>query len=157
MVAEALECLGGNGFVEDFPMARLLRDSPLNSIWEGSGNVIALDVLRAVARDPNSLVSLMDEVGAGQDQRLAAFVTETRHELEGVARDPGTAPYTARRIVERLALSLQASLVVRHSPGVVAEAFLASRIGAAGGRAFGTLPGGLDCATVIERHRPRLS
>jgi putative acyl-CoA dehydrogenase len=158
LVAEALECLGGNGFVEESPMPRLLRDSPLNSIWEGSGNVIALDVLRALAREPKSLEALLDEVrlGPGQDDRLDFAVHEARRQVESLISFPDSAEYLARRTVERLALVLQASLVLRHSPPEVAEAFLATRIAGDIGFVFGTLPAGLDVDSIIERHRPKL-
>jgi putative acyl-CoA dehydrogenase len=156
--AEALECLGGNGFVEESPMPRLYRDSPLNSIWEGSGNVIALDVLRALTKDPESLPALMDEVqvARGADDRLDAAIDRTRSEIEGVAAAPQSAQTRARRLVESLALVLQGSLVARHAPAAVAEAFLTSRLGGNWGRAFGTLPDGLDFDAIIERHTPQL-
>jgi putative acyl-CoA dehydrogenase len=159
VAAEALECLGGNGFVEDSPMPRLLRDSPLNSIWEGSGNVIALDVLRAVRKEPDSLEAFTAELAlaAGADPRLDTSVLSARRALEGVAADGETAQHQARRIVEGLALALQGSLVIRHSPSAVAEAFLISRLGGAGGTSFGTLPAGIDTATIIERHRPKVA
>jgi putative acyl-CoA dehydrogenase len=155
---EALEVLGGNGFVEESPMPRLLRDSPLNSIWEGSGNVIALDVLRAAAKDPDSLVSLIEEaeLASGMDERLDFGIRSARRNVESLAESSSTAQYEARRAVERLALVLQGSLVVRHSPPAVAEAFLASRLAGDWGSAFGTLPSGIDCEAIMERHRPRL-
>ena len=158
VVAEALECLGGNGFVEESPMPRLLRDSPLNSIWEGSGNVIALDVLRALAREPGSFEALMAEVelAAGSDGRLDSASAKAREEVRRAASDPWAAQVTARRIVERLAVLLQASLVLRHSPPAVAEAFLASRLNGDSGHAFGTLPATVEFDSIIERHRPRL-
>ena len=157
--AEALECLGGNGYVEEFPMARLLRDSPLNSIWEGSGNVIALDVLRGLARNPESFEALMSEVdlARGADDRLDAAASQARRDIEALAASPDSAQYAARTFVERLALLLQASLLVRHSPPAVAEAFVATRIGRDHGAAFGTLPAGIDCEAIIERHRPAAS
>jgi putative acyl-CoA dehydrogenase len=156
--AEALECLGGNGYVEEFPMARLLRDSPLNSIWEGSGNVIALDVLRGLARNPESFEALMTEVelARGADERLDAASDRARSDVQELAANPDGAQYMARRLVERLALLVQASLLVRHSPPPVAEAFVATRMAGDHGRAFGTLPSGIDCDAIIERHRPRL-
>ena len=157
--AEALECLGGNGYVEEFPMARLLRDSPLNSIWEGSGNVIALDVLRGLARNPGSFEALMAEVELprGSDDRLDAAADGVRRDVQTLAASPDTAQYMARRVVERLALVLQGSLVVRYSPPQVAEAFLATRMAGDHGRAFGTLPAGIDFDAIIDRHRPRVS
>src|SRR5439155_1438128 len=125
-VAEALECLGGNGYVEESMMPRLYRESPLNSIWEGSGNVICLDVLRALARSPQSLEAFMSEVdeGTAAEPRLARFVGELRAELS----DFDDAERRARRIVERMALALQGSLVVRCADPAVADAFCASRL-----------------------------
>ena len=156
--AEALECLGGNGYVEESPMPRLLRDSPLNSIWEGSGNVIALDVLRGLARNPESFEALMTEVelSRGADERLDAAAERARSDVQELASNPDAAQYMARRLVERLALLLQASLLVRHSPPPVAEAFVATRMAGDHGRAFGTLPSGIDTDAIIERHRPKL-
>ncbi len=159
VAAEALECLGGNGFVEESPMPRLLRDSPLNSIWEGSGNVIALDVLRALSKEPDALAALIEDMEAarGADPRLDDAIARARGGAEKAASDPAGAEPVARGLVERLALALQGSLVARHSPGPVAEAFLASRLGPDGGKAFGTLPAGIDVEAIIERHRPKLS
>jgi len=159
LIAEALECLGGNGFVEEFPLARMLRDSPLNSIWEGSGNVIALDVLRAMAKEPATVDAVLNEVelAGGMDERLDSATAKIRDLLPGLASDPSGAEFMARGVAERLALALQASLILRHSPPEVADAFLAGRVSPAGGRTFGTLPPGTDCMAIIERHRPRLS
>jgi putative acyl-CoA dehydrogenase len=157
LAAEALECLGGNGYVEDSPMPRLLRDSPLNSIWEGSGNVIALDVLRVLAREPGAFEVFLAEVETtrGADARLDRALDAVAAHVGATAPDPEVAQYRARRLVELLAVVLQASLLVRHSPAPVADAFLATRVAGDGGRAFGTLPDGIDCLAVIERHRPR--
>jgi putative acyl-CoA dehydrogenase len=151
---EALECLGGNGYIEESGMPRLYRDAPLNSIWEGSGNVICLDVLRALARTPDALDAFMTEVGeaAGADPRLDAFVGELRNELS----DMTDIEQRARSVVERMALSLQGSLLVRYGDHKVADAFCASRLGGDWGRVFGTLPAGTDCVSIIERHRPKL-
>ena len=150
--AEALECLGGNGYVEASGMPRLYREAPLNSIWEGSGSVQALDALRALARDPEGLEVLLDEVAeaSGAEPRLDAFVARLRGELA----DPETIEARARRIVERLALALQASLLVRHAPPAVADAFCASRLDGDGGLAFGTLPAGVDAGAIVQRHAP---
>ena len=151
VVHEALECHGGNGFIEDGPMARLYREAPLNGIWEGSGNIIALDVVRALARTPETVAAFLDEVrrARGGDRRLDE--TTTRLETELVA--PGEHEARARRLAERLALCLQASLVVRHSPTAVADAFCATRLAGDGGAAFGCLPGGLDRRALVERAR----
>ncbi|MCS0635454.1 acyl-CoA dehydrogenase family protein [Streptomyces sp. LP05-1] len=152
VAAEALECLGGNGYVEESGMPRLLREAPLNSIWEGSGNVQALDVLRALGREPGAMDAFLREVGAarGADHRLDGAVKDLLTELadlEGVEA-------RARRLVERMALVLQGSLLVRWAPPAVADAFCASRLGGDWGAAFGTLPGTLDLGSVVERARP---
>ena len=154
LVAEALECLGGNGFVEESVLPRLYRESPLNSVWEGAANVNALDVLRAIARQPESLAALLAEIdlAGGADAQLDAAVAELRHELA----DPADAELRARRLVERLALCLQGSLLVRNGDAAVADAFCASRLGGDGGRAYGTLPAGLALTAIVERHRPRV-
>jgi putative acyl-CoA dehydrogenase len=151
-VCEALECLGGNGFVEDSIMPRLYRESPLSSIWEGSGNVICLDVLRAISNEPGTMDALLAEIDLGQDgdRRLAGYVQKVHAEWRSLASDPRQ----ARRLVERLALALQGSLLVRFSPPPVADAFCASRLGADWGQAFGTLPSGVDFEQIIERSRP---
>ena len=150
--AEALECLGGNGYVEEWGMARLYREAPLNSIWEGSGNVQCLDALRAVQRNPESLAALFAEIGEarGADHRLDIYVNELHAWLES----PEDLEARARRLVERLALALQASLLVRHAPADVADAFCASRLAGDGGRAFGTLPAGTDFGAILKRAFP---
>src|SRR5262249_3591174 len=152
VVAGALECLGGNGYVEESMLPRLYREAPLNSIWEGSGNVICLDVLRAMGRSPDAVEAFFAEVGlaGGADPRLDAFVDDLRREVG----DFDAIERRARRLVERLALALQGSLLLRHAPGPVAEAFCASRLAGDRGLAFGTLPAGIDCEAIIERARP---
>ncbi|WP_304450758.1 acyl-CoA dehydrogenase family protein [Nocardiopsis sp. YSL2] len=151
--AEALECLGGNGYVEESGMPRLFRDSPLNSIWEGSGNVAALDVLRAMGRNPESLEAFLGEVGtaSGTDDRFDAALKRL-HQTLG---DLDEAQYRARSVVELMALTLQASLLLRHAPTPVAEAFTRSRLGGEWGGVFGTLPRGVDTALILDRARPR--
>jgi putative acyl-CoA dehydrogenase len=151
--AEALECLGGNGYVEESPMPRLLRDAPLNGIWEGSGTVIALDVLRALAREADGAAAFVAEceLARGGDGRLDAALDALPATLAGLAGPD--AQWLARRAVEELALALQASLLVRHAPGAVADAFCAARLGA-GGRAYGTLPAGVDAAAILARALP---
>ncbi|MFF3743684.1 acyl-CoA dehydrogenase family protein [Streptomyces kronopolitis] len=152
LVAEALECLGGNGYVEESGLPLLLREAPVNSIWEGAGNVQALDVLRALRREPEALNAFLTEIGAarGADHRLdraiRAMLTELA-DLEGIEA-------RARRLVERMATVLQGSLLVRHAPPEVADAFCASRLGGDAGAAFGTLPHTLDLAAVVARARP---
>jgi putative acyl-CoA dehydrogenase len=149
---EALECLGGNGYVEASGMPRLYREAPLASIWEGSGNVMALDVLRAMARRPRALELFLGEVGlaAGADARLDAFTDGVRGEL----RDGAELEHRARRIVERLALALQGSLLVRHAPPAVADAFCAARLAGDHGLEYGTLPVGADVEAIVARHTP---
>ncbi|MFG3505386.1 acyl-CoA dehydrogenase family protein [Streptomyces sp. NPDC047821] len=151
VTAEALECLGGNGYVEESGMPRLLRESPLNSIWEGSGNVQALDVLRALQREPLALNAFLEEVGRarGADHRLDAAIKDLLAELA----DLDGIEARARRLVERMALVLQGSLLVRWAPPAVADAFCASRLGGDWGTAFGTLPHTLDLAGIVERSR----
>jgi len=141
--AEALECLGGNGYVEESGMPRLLRDSPLNSIWEGSGNVAALDVLRAMWKEPDGLPAFIEEVelARGGDPRLDTHVRRVKDSLHSLGED---AQWVARRLVEDLGLALQGSLLVRHAPPAVADAFCASRLGGEAGHAYGTLPAGVD-------------
>ncbi|MEV0414792.1 acyl-CoA dehydrogenase family protein [Streptomyces sp. NPDC050448] len=151
MVAEALECLGGNGYVEESGLPRMLRESPLNSIWEGSGNVQALDVLRALQREPQALNAFLQEVGQarGADHRLDSAIKGLLTELadlEGIEA-------RGRRVVERMALVLQGSLLVRWAPPEVADAFCASRLGGDGGAAFGTLPHSLGLGALVERAR----
>jgi len=154
LVAEALECIGGNGYVEESPLPRLFRESPLLSLWEGAGNVNALDLLRAAAKEPESVDALLAEIdiAQGSDARLDAAAGRLREELV----DPEELEHRARRVVELAALCLQGSLLVRYAPAEVADAFCATRLGDAGGRAYGTLPRGTDCAAIVERHRPKL-
>ncbi len=154
MVAEAVECLGGNGFIEESILPRLFRESPLNGIWEGSGNVICLDVLRAMARQPESVTAFFDEVGhaAGVDARLDSAIAVAHNALA----DTDGIEARARRVVEAMALVLQGSLLVRYGHPAVAEAFCASRLAGDSGRAFGTLPAGLDVRAIVERSRPKV-
>ncbi|HEV2791363.1 MAG TPA: acyl-CoA dehydrogenase family protein, partial [Solirubrobacterales bacterium] len=151
--AEALECLGGNGYVEASGMPRLFRESPLNSIWEGSGNVQCLDVLRAMVKSPASVEAFFREVeeGAVAEPRLASFAASLRDELPG---DLETIESRARRIVEKMALALQGSLLVRYGDEATADAFCASRLSGDQGQAFGTLPPGTDFGRIVDRHRP---
>jgi putative acyl-CoA dehydrogenase len=147
---ESLECLGGNGYVEESGMPRLYREAPLASIWEGSGNVMSLDVLRALARTPAALEAFLAELelAAGAEPRLDRFVAELRDEF---AR-PDELETRARRVVERMALALQGSLLVRHAPAAVADAFCASRLAGDAGLAYGTLPAGVDFQAIVDRH-----
>jgi putative acyl-CoA dehydrogenase len=139
-VAEALECLGGNGFVEESTMPRLYREAPLNSIWEGSGNVIALDVLRAITKEPEALDRMLTEVRLANDPRIEKFARS----IPG-----GVQESEARRFAERIAVALQASLLIRFSPAAISDAFCASRLDGNGGRVFGTLPKGVDLQAIV--------
>ncbi len=166
--AEVLECHGGNGYVEESGLPGLYREVPLNSIWEGSGNVTALDVLRALRRSPGSADALLAELdlAAGGDKRLDEATAELRRMLSGLAGLAESAPgpaggvaaeYQARRLAGLIASLLQGALLVRHGPAAVADAFCASRLGSASaggpGYAFGTLPDGLDVPSVVDRAR----
>ena len=151
-VYEAMECHGGAGYIEEGVMARVFRQSPLNSIWEGSGNVICLDVLRAMGREPESVAALIAELreATGTDRRYDAFV--------GALADRFAKPIVeadARSLCEGLGVALQASLLVRHAPGFVADAFCAGRL-AGEGRCYGTLPTGVDVDALVERARPQV-
>jgi putative acyl-CoA dehydrogenase len=148
--AEALECLGGNGYVEESGMPRLYREAPLQSIWEGSGNVAALDALRALTRQPESAEAFFTELdqARGADHRLDDAVERLRKD----AADPSE--HAARRLAESLAVTLQASLLVRHGHPAVADAFTATRLSAGGGRAYGTLPPGISTDAIIPRATP---
>jgi putative acyl-CoA dehydrogenase len=156
VAAEALECLGGNGYVEESGLPRLYREAPLNSIWEGAGNINALDVLRVLARRPESLLALLEEVAParGADRRLERAAAALEREL---AAGPAGLEAGARRLVERLAVLLQGALLVRHGHPAVADAFCASRVGGDRGAAFGTLPPGLDLTAIVERATPKVS
>jgi len=155
VVGEALECLGGNGYVEESIMPRLFRESPLNGIWEGSGNVICLDVLRALAREPLALDAFLAELdaAAGADRHLDAAVARVRTELG----DPEGIEARARRVVEAMALALQGSLLVRFGHPAVADAYCASRLARDEGFALGTLPSTIDVGTIVERAQPKVS
>ena len=162
--AEALECHGGNGYVEESGLPGMYREVPLNSIWEGSGNVTSLDVLRALRRSPGSADALLAELdlAAGGDKRLDEATAELRRILAvlaeaGAAAAGGAAEYQARRLAGLIASLLQGALLVRHAPPAVADAFCASRLGSASaggpGYAFGTLPDGLELMPVVDRAR----
>jgi putative acyl-CoA dehydrogenase len=163
--AEALECLGGNGFVEDSGMPLVYRDAPLNSIWEGSGNVAALDVLRAIVKEPEALPAFLTEceLAGGGDRRLDEHVARARARVQSLfAGHPGDSreqrlydsQFGARGLVEDLAVALQASLLVRHAPPAVADAFCAARLDGQGGRVYGTLPHGTDAGAIVDRSLP---
>jgi len=162
VVTEAMECLGGNGYVEEHGLARVYRDAPAASLWEGTGNIAALDVLRAMALQPRSMEVLLAEVdrARGADPRLDRAMDEIAAVLQAASRearrDPGAVEAGARWVVERLAVVLQASLLVRSAPAPVASAFLATRVAGGGGVMFGTLPVGRQTAgTIVERALPQ--
>lgn len=152
---EALECLGGNGYTEAFPLARRYREQPVMAIWEGSGNVIALDVLRALTRDAESGEAFADELAttSGASVALDRHVEHTLGLLRRVAgADASEAASQARRLTEDLALALQASLMLRHAPSLDSEAFIAARLGDDRGFQYGVLPTGTDAAAIVARH-----
>ncbi len=153
-VAEAMECLGGPGYVEETGLPRLYREAPLNSIWEGSGNVNALDLLRALGKEPASLDAWLAEVGSvrGSDANFDNAVTDV---LDQLARDPAELEAQARRLAERMALLLQGSILMRHAPNPVADAFVSTRLGAGGApRTFGAFDNAIDVDALIERAAP---
>ncbi len=155
--AEALECLGGNGFVEDSGLPNIYRGAPINSVWEGSGNVAALDVLRAIATEPDGLAAFMAEVqlAAGANASFDGFLSKLSSRLgQASGTDPVELQFGARGLVEQMALAFQASLLIRHSTPQVADAFVSSRLGGHGGRAYGTLPGSVDATAIIDRTFP---
>ncbi len=153
--AEALECLGGNGFVEESGLPLLYRDAPLGSIWEGAGNVAALDVLRAMVKEPEGLPAFLQEcsLAAGADARLDAHLSGLQATLSGLIAS-GDPQFGARRVVEDLAVALQGSLLVRYAPPAVADAFCAARLAGDGGRVYGTLPASVDAGAIVDRALP---
>jgi len=151
LAVEAMECLGGGGYVEESPLARLYREAPVNGIWEGSGNVISLDVLRSIAREPASVEAFFAELAeaASSEPRLVSVAEALKSELA----DTATLETRARRIVEEMAIALQAALMVRHAPSAVAGAFIATRLEGDWGTCFGTLPASVDSAALVRRVR----
>jgi putative acyl-CoA dehydrogenase len=147
--AEAMEVMGGNGYVEDGPLARLYREFPVNSIWEGSGNVMCLDVLRGFAKGPDVRDALAAELGlaAGVDPRYDAYCARLLESLPAASQEE----FGARRLAEQLVVAVQAGLLLRHAPAFVADAFVASRVARDVGGAFGRLPAGVDCAAILAR------
>ncbi len=151
LVYEALECLGGNGYVEESTMPRLFRESPVNAVWEGSGNVIALDVLRALRKSPETAEAFVAELRAagGTDRRVDAAIRRVESLLRGPTPESG-----ARGLVQALAVTLQASLLVRFAPPFVAEAFAATRLAGDGTGIYGSLPDAVDPRPLVERALP---
>jgi putative acyl-CoA dehydrogenase len=149
---EAMEVLGGSGYIEESIMPRLYREAPVNSIWEGSGNIMCLDVLRAIERTPNAVDVLRHELGDGKDVRLKDATTRLEKWLAAHDRNDES---QARALVRDLILVLQAALLTRHAPSAVSEAFCASRLNAEDGSAFGMLPRGVDFRAIADRAAPR--
>jgi putative acyl-CoA dehydrogenase len=149
---EAMECIGGSGVMEDGPFPRLYREAPVNAIWEGSGNVQCLDMLRAMRKSPAVVDAFLAELAKarGGNPALDRWVTA----LEAEFTDPRDLEYRARHVVDRMALAIQAALLVQHAPAAVADAYCASRLAEHGHRQYGTLPRGVDCAAIIERATP---
>jgi putative acyl-CoA dehydrogenase len=148
---EAMEVLGGSGYIEESIMPRIYREAPVNSIWEGSGNIMCLDVLRAMGRTPNAVDVLRRELGDGKDARLKAFVERLEKRITGRERDDES---QARALVREIVLALQAVLLIQHAPQPVADAFCASRLTGEGGAAFGQLPRGVDLRAIADRAAP---
>ncbi len=151
VVGEALECLGGNGYVEESIMPRLYREAPLNSIWEGSGNINALDVLRILRKQPESFAAWREQI---EPARVEPLVARESQRLEGQLRDPGLSEAQGREVSERMARLWQAALLVQHAPSSVADAFLASRLGRASCRTLGALPIGTALRAIVDRAAP---
>jgi putative acyl-CoA dehydrogenase len=147
---EAIECIGGNGYIEEHPLPRYYREAPLNAIWEGTSNMMVLDVQRVLTREPKAIEPLLDEVRAasGAEPRLTHAITE----IEEMIKTPEN---TRRRLVSKIALAIQAALLVEHTPSAVADAFCASRLDGDWAPTFGTLPQRTDVASIIEFARLR--
>jgi putative acyl-CoA dehydrogenase len=151
-IGEALECLGGNGYVEESIMPRLYREAPLNSIWEGSGNINALDVLRIAQKQPDAIAAFKAEIApALQDRRIA----QAAQQLDSELRNPAELEVRARALVERMAILWGAALLYQHAPNEVAEVFIESRVAGNWGRAFGTLPPHASLRSIVDRAAPR--
>jgi putative acyl-CoA dehydrogenase len=150
--AEAMECIGGSGVMEDSPMPRLFRESPVNAIWEGSGNVQCLDVLRAVQKTPEVLDALFQELSLTQGSHPQLDRCVNRLHAELAQRE--ALEYRARSLVELMALAVQASLLLRHAPAAVADAYCAARLDDRGHHQYGTLPAGVDCTAILRRALP---
>ena len=150
---EAMECIGGSGVMEDSPFPRLFRESPVNAIWEGSGNVQCLDVLRAMQKTPDVVQAFFQEVARarGGHAQLDRYVAD----LQSAFTDLSELEYRARDLVGRMALAVQAALLVQHAPSVVSDAFCASRLSGGSHHHYGTLPRGVDCAALMARATPQ--
>jgi putative acyl-CoA dehydrogenase len=150
---EAMECIGGSGVMEDSPFPRLYREAPINAIWEGSGNVQCLDVLRAMQKSPAVVQTFFAEIGKARGGN--ALLDRAIAELKAEFSDLADLEYRARHVVDRMALTMQAALLVQHAPALVADAFCASRFGSSAGRQYGALPRGVDCAGIVARATPK--
>lgn len=148
---EAMECLGGNGYTEAFPLARRYREQPVMAIWEGSGNVIALDVLRALSREPASVEAFDAELASARGAHAAYDAHHDRLRRTIADAEAGADESRARSMVAALAVALQASLLIRHAPAAVADAFVASRLGPDRGSLYGELPAGVDTVALAGR------
>lgn len=153
---EAMEVIGGSGVMETHMMPRLFRESPVNAIWEGSGNVQCLDILRAIAKQPEVLEAYFAEVSkaGGADRRLDRFMEQLKNSFASAGKSAETLQYQARNLADRMAMGLQGALLVQHAPGFVADAFCAGRLDGHSGLNYGNLPTGLDCAAIIKRASP---
>jgi len=150
-VAECVEAHGGNGFIEEQPMPRLYREAPLNGIWEGAGNVVCLDVLRALRREPDCVAALLAELGEarGSDRRLDSYLDL----VEGELCDFDGEEARGRQITIMIATAIEAALLVRHSSAEVADAYVSTRCEGLPNRAFGSLPRGANTWAIVERSR----
>jgi putative acyl-CoA dehydrogenase len=151
---ESMECIGGSGVMEDSMFPRLYREAPVNAIWEGSGNIQCLDVLRAMGKTPAVVDAYFAELAVtrGANAMLDAQVAALQREFADMA----DLQYRARHVVEKMAVTLQASLLVRHAPGFVADAFVSARLGDKVDTQYGTLPRGVDVASIIARATPKM-
>jgi len=149
---EAMECLGGNGYVEEGIAGRIYREMPVNAIWEGSGNVMCLDVLRALAHEPDGLGAVMAELDASRG--VNGHYDKALERLKDEFRELGSLEGRARWVVELLAKTASAAILLRHSPAAVSDAYCATRLGREWGDAYGTLPPGIDVRAIMERARP---
>ncbi|POD32484.1 DNA alkylation response protein [Pseudomonas syringae pv. syringae] len=153
MINEAAECLGGAGYVEDSILPRLYREAPVNSTWEGSGNVQCLDVLRTLSKEPGALDALFDELGDGHgDRHLAAHIDK----LKVAFRDTGDIQYRARQLTEDIAIALQGKLLLEAGNAAVSDGFIAGRL-VSSGRVYGALPKGVDVETLLQRSSPQVA
>ena len=150
---EAMECIGGSGVMEDWPMPRLYREAPINAIWEGSGNVQCLDVLRAIQKTPDALDAYFDELeeARGADRAFDAHVDELKDDLKNI----NDFEAHARDLCDRMALGLQASVVVRHAPSAIADAFCVSRLASRGAHHYGAFPRSIDSEAIVRRAAAR--